>query len=150
MRAIEHLAPYLLYDVKFKYADGDTIFDLIGLSEKNGNSKGNWRVYDKHAFSHHLIKSKLPVLLLRPLSDLTKEMEQNGKKFVPAMELWSVETREEKEFEVYGTIPEYWKVAIKQIPNGMDYWIMQRLFEWHFDVFGLIEKGLAIDKNTIK
>jgi hypothetical protein len=25
-----------------------------------------------------------------------------------------------------------------------------KLFEWHFDVFGLIEKGLAIDINTIK
>lgn len=27
---------------------------------------------------------------------------------------------------------------------------MCRLFEWHFDVFGLIEKGLAIDINTLK
>lgn len=27
---------------------------------------------------------------------------------------------------------------------------MEKLFENHFDVFGLIEKGLAIDLNTIK
>ena len=26
---------------------------------------------------------------------------------------------------------------------------MQKLLEWHFDVFGLIEVGLAIDKNEI-
>ena len=29
------------------------------------------------------------------------------------------------------------------------YWIAQKLFEWHFDVFGLIEAGLAIDINTL-
>jgi hypothetical protein len=27
---------------------------------------------------------------------------------------------------------------------------VQKLFEWHFDVFGLISKGLAIDINTLK
>jgi len=26
---------------------------------------------------------------------------------------------------------------------------MQKLFEWHFDVFGLIEKGLALNKNEV-
>jgi len=28
--------------------------------------------------------------------------------------------------------------------------LFEKLFEWHFDVFGLIEKGLAIDINTLK
>ena len=28
--------------------------------------------------------------------------------------------------------------------------LFQKLFEWHFDVFGLIEKGLAVDINTLK
>lgn len=32
--------------------------------------------------------------------------------------------------------------------NQMLLW--QKLFEWHFDVFGLIEKGLAVDINTIE
>jgi hypothetical protein len=27
--------------------------------------------------------------------------------------------------------------------------IMQKLLEWHFDIFGLIKEGLAIDINTI-
>jgi len=26
----------------------------------------------------------------------------------------------------------------------------EKLISWHFDVFGLIEKGLAIDINTLK
>lgn len=36
-------------------------------------------------------------------------------------------------------------------PLGIAYQLdmFQKLFEWHFDVFGLIEKGLAIDINTL-
>ena len=30
----------------------------------------------------------------------------------------------------------------------LDQW--QKLFEWHFDVFGLIDAGLAIDINTLE
>ena len=30
-----------------------------------------------------------------------------------------------------------------------NYETIEKLFEWHFDVFGLIEKGLAIDINTL-
>lgn len=30
------------------------------------------------------------------------------------------------------------------------YLLQQLLFKWHFDVFGLIEKGLAVDINTIE
>jgi hypothetical protein len=28
--------------------------------------------------------------------------------------------------------------------------LFNKLFEWHFDIFGLIEAGLAINKNTLK
>ena len=31
----------------------------------------------------------------------------------------------------------------------MSYGLVSKLIEWHFDVFGLIEKGLAIDINTL-
>ena len=30
-----------------------------------------------------------------------------------------------------------------------DFWIIQKLVEWHFDVAHLIEKGEAIDVNTL-
>ena len=33
--------------------------------------------------------------------------------------------------------------------KGMKYGIIERLFEWHFDINGLINEGLAIDKNTL-
>lgn len=34
--------------------------------------------------------------------------------------------------------------------NHCDWLLIQHLFEWHFDVFGLIEKGLAIEKQPLK
>lgn len=34
--------------------------------------------------------------------------------------------------------------------GGIMYGDISKLFEWKFDVFGLIEKGLAIDVNQIK
>jgi hypothetical protein len=35
------------------------------------------------------------------------------------------------------------------VNNILTYENWQLLFKWHFDVFGLIEKGLAIDINTL-
>jgi hypothetical protein len=33
--------------------------------------------------------------------------------------------------------------------NDTDYWVVQKILENHFDVFGLIEKGLAINANDL-
>ena len=89
-------------------------------------------------------------LILRPKSDLVKEIEINCKKFVPAWVLWYVLIEEEEDFEVYGEIPYYWKNNLNlDFENDLTYREMKYLFKWHFDVFGLIEKGLAIDINTL-
>ncbi len=63
--------------------------------------------------------------ILRPLSDLTKN------EFVDDLGKW------------YG---DYQELDLDDI----DYGIVKNYFKHHFDVFGLIEKGLAIDINTIK
>ena len=79
--------------------------------------------------------------ILRPLSDLTKEIEVNGEKFLPLDELAIIE---EVVCLQYST--EFFETSIKYLPN----WIIEKLLEWHFDIYELIEKGLAIDINTIK
>ena len=74
--------------------------------------------------------------ILCPLSDLTKEIEVNGDKFVPIDKI-----------AIYGDENNY---LIEQIKFGLvEVIIWQMLLEWHFDIYGLIEKGLAIDKNTL-
>lgn len=71
-------------------------------------------------------------LHLRPLSDLTKEyLELNNKDSVGR---WSL----------------ICKYEYKYILDCVYYNEMQFLLEHHFDVFGLIEKGLAIDINTLE
>ena len=74
--------------------------------------------------------------ILRPLSDLTKEIEHNGEKFVPIERLayWF-------DFTYLDTLSLY----IQEYP----YNVVEKLFEWKFDYFDLIPNGLAIDINTI-
>lgn len=71
--------------------------------------------------------------LLRPLSDLYKEIEINGDKFVPIEKL---------------NIPYQLMINKNNIQN-MPYKTVEKFLEWHFDLFNLIERGLAIDLNSI-
>lgn len=105
---------------------------------------------------------------LRPMSDLDRLIEHNGEKFIPIGKLHymyattrkgnptkaeyvlikdrtSITTRKKNDnsFELFVTVR--W-----DDPNNNDYRIMQKLFEWHFDIFGLIEEGYALDYNTMK
>lgn len=165
---LEQLAPYLPYGLKVQYEgiiNGNELskhyaknkqkngsFDMSYKSLeqikglKNGYIKKvefwkNGSVYFLGIKSmglkpFHKIEFK-PIL--RPLSDLTKEIEHNGEKFVPSEKLaFHLFEKSDREYYLNGGI------------NGVPFWVSQKYFEWHFDVFGLIEKGLAINKNDIK
>lgn len=88
-------------------------------------------------------------LILNPLSDLTKEIEINGEKFV-SIDIFSI--------NYFGGAPKLALPKLKEtfidniLHSPIDtiaFGYVQQLIEWHFDVFGLIEKGLAIDINTL-
>lgn len=114
---LKHLAPYLPFKVKVRCCLGKgSIWTLRQFNI------AQFSYYDK--------------LILRPLSDLTKEVEHNGERFVP----------NDKLLEFYGEEIDNYSLPLKL----NSYILIQQLFEWHFDVFGLIEKGLAIDINTLK
>jgi hypothetical protein len=86
-------------------------------------------------------------LLLRPLSDLTKEIEVDGKRFVPIKEFYEIYGGGYQNFENWYDMN--WANYSRPL-ECLSYNDLQKLFEWHFDVFGLTEKGYAIDINTIK
>jgi hypothetical protein len=108
--------------------------------------------------------------LLRPLSDLTKEIEVNGEKFVPIVKLGVLyfpkseienggvlieelvykDNEFKNYFQDYNYIGDNVNLYYKNIGYSESVKIQQQLFQWHFDVFGLIEKGLAINLNSIK
>lgn len=82
--------------------------------------------------------------ILRPLSDLTKEIEVNGEKFVP-IEYIKIN------FECFNFDYDDTFILGEDSVNYkyLPFMIIFKLLKWHFDIFGLIEKGLAIDKNTL-
>lgn len=90
-------------------------------------------------------------LILHPLSDLTKEIEVNGEKFVPIDYL-------NVNYEAINLLPAKDTKGNFCIWNdntltsnllGFEWKIIQKLFEWHFDVSGLIEEGLAISIHDL-
>lgn len=127
---IEHLAPYLPFGLKV---------DVGQYSEKNVElTLGLLQGYN--------IESIKPNL--RPLSDLTKEIEHNGETFVPVVRVcaFGVVTKIINDSDV-----EKLKYFISDWENKkkMPQWCYELFTSWHFDMDNLIEKGLAIDLNTI-
>lgn len=154
---LKHLAPYLPYDIKVRILNYKS--DYVG--KEFGTLSGYY--YFNGEPHYYVNKDKnqagkdwtLIQPILRPLSDLTKEIEVGGEKFVPSdkimetHELWSSTfaygfSIEQDSLGIIGfKTPESWLPLVNYIP------FFDKLYEWHFDVFGLIEKGLAIDINTL-
>lgn len=118
---IEHLSCYLPYGLKVKlefkpdteipwYYEDTEVFTMEGMMlDWYGNDITEIKPY------------------LRQLSDLTREIEHNGERFVPR-------------HKFIGNPLDY-----KILHNS--YSVVQQLLKWHFDVFGLIDKGLALNIN---
>lgn len=79
-------------------------------------------------------------LILRPPSDITKPITHNGETFVP----------NEKLDEYFGECIWFEKGEIILPILLNPFRIVMQLIEWHFDIAGLIEKGEAIDVNTLE
>jgi hypothetical protein len=136
----KHIIPYLPYKLKlyageyFLKNNLDVILDRCDVTTKiidATNLEGNW-----------FIDQVKPIL--RPISDLTKEIEVNGEKFVPYK--WLKEN-----YLTYNKYNRNWFKNKTNLANIkiLPYDIIEKLFEWHFDIFGLIENRLAIDINTL-
>lgn len=132
---LKHLAPYLPYGLKIMYTQRNEKHDLYF-----------------HNITAICTEQNHLKPILRPLSDLTNEIEIEGKIFVPKCELDCIC----RDLEFYSFNFKYFTVGNQDKNYGQEYDlidiynVMQKLFEWHFDVFGLIENGLAIDINTLE
>lgn len=84
--------------------------------------------------------------ICRPLSDLTKPIEHKGEKFIPIVELLknsSFDTSKMSEGEIMSFVKVYSNtdlIALNDLPLYL---------QWHFDLFGGIDSGEAIDVNTL-
>ncbi len=143
---LKHLAPYLPYGLKGVYNDNEIMTLSALITEPD---------YDAELVTiYHFLpqdeNSCKPIL--RPLSDLTKEIEYNGEKFIPAKKIGMDVWRSEKEASRYVNGMDYRMLFgnVWHNPMTLHYSTTVKLLEWHFDVFGLIEAGLAMDINKIE
>lgn len=171
---LKHLAAYLPYSLKIQGQTHGEIQEMTGLNSGvvmvNHDTKGWADFFD--------IK-----LILRPWSDLTKEIEHNGEKFTPLMELFMLihdyhlvqcnyGNLDYSDNNVSYQIDDEWnhvisfekeeidlsydkfeqRFALMKEWDVLDFYYIEmheKLKEWHFDIYGLIESGLAIDINTL-
>ena len=126
------LAPYLPYSLKWMF--GNTLYYTAWMSTKNIsviNPKGYGEL-EKFRYKN-IPKDLKPIL--RPLSDLLTLFDSGN------YEMWQEEWIEHL-FDFQDKVNE---VNLEAMP----YDLMECCFVNHIDVFGLIEAGLAIDKNTL-
>ncbi|WP_286883392.1 MULTISPECIES: hypothetical protein [Sphingobacterium] len=136
---LEHLAPYLPYGLNVISKVTEYTYKVLGLSNDE------LMIAENAMFSGwYAINNFKPIL--RPLSDLTKEIQHNEEMFVPKSRIDQY-TQIGGDGKLYLLVDgTHWSCN----PLSWDYSTVLKLISWHFDVFGLIEKGLAIDYNTVK
>ena len=136
----EFLAFSLPYKLFFRIEYGSTnqptgIYQMSGVYETY--------VVEGFNYDDNVKTDKLKPIL-HPLTDLTKEIEHNGEKFVPIqdmlecafapMSMSAIEANKDYFNDIYSS-------------NFGD---VLQLIEWHFDIAGLIENGEAVDVNTLE
>lgn len=133
---LKHLTPYLPYKLVAMIEDVPCRIEGCDLDHE-GTIIAERVNYD--------LEQVKPIL--RPLSDLAKEIEHNGEGFVPIR--W---------FELNGYAPGGLEMdgetfvfgdSIMWSVEEIHYNMVQKLFEWHFDIFDLIPQGLAININQL-
>jgi len=90
-------------------------------------------------------------LELRPLSDLTKEINLHDDFFAIPIENMTGYKLEGNINDAPTTVQHLYGCSKGKIEaKFLDYWVIVQLLEWHFDIHKLIENNLAIDINTLK
>lgn len=131
---LKHLTAYLPYETKI--IENDDIVATMSIDH-------NWPKREVCINRIYLFPA-LYKLVLRPLSDLGVEIKHGNEKFIPIYRLFT-NTKELIIKELIIKELTFKQTEIMKVP----YWVAVKLLEWHFDVFRLIDKGLAIDIKTL-
>lgn len=134
---LNHLAPYLPFELKA----------LVGNIQKDvilhQNYNNNYQIWFLILLSD---ADKVAKPILRPLNNIKNPITHNGKTFIPLHELlknncFNLEKMtEERINEFEATFIDAYSWSYKDAIT---------LCSWHYDIFNLIEKGLAIDINSL-
>ena len=130
---LKHIAPYLPYELEYQRQ-----IDEAGTLINQKVEMVSLDIHVKRIIGGIKMKYGLAKPILYPLDWLTKEIEHNGEKFVP--EYWIDDKLGRSIDDV---------ITDNRFVLELPYFVMQKLIEWHFNVFNLPEH-LYIDKSTIK
>lgn len=117
---LKHLSPYLPHGLKLY----DTYTKSIYLNAVRGETLDYLTIGENDSVKP----------ILRPLSDLTTKIHFRGNKIFPVDII--------KEYCGYDIITKEERMV--EPPKMLPYLVFNLLCEMHFDLFGLIEQGLAI------
>lgn len=155
---LKYLATYLPYGLKVYHEDHIAIITEFYLPAGNHNPD-LWVVSMKDSSNNELscsVNFKEVKPILRPLSELTKEIEHNEEKFSPLLKMANkLYDKEPESFDSLASCIKWVDFMIIQVirnKKGYDnipHWAFNDLIKWHFDVFKLIDQDLAIDINTL-
>ena len=153
---LKEWSAYLPYSLKVKDEETTEVFEVAGI-----NPDGIL-IHDNIDGSVEEYSSTILKPILRDLSDLTKEIEHNGEKFVPikriTKEYYDKDNEtifdDENKYKIIsnkycypsnGTKTSHWWLQYKPSIISFDsqdnesclmqYQLLQKLFEWHFNVF---------------
>jgi len=157
---IKHLGRRLAYGLKVcqfdeQFIDGYRVLELAGLSEQNRYLESDLDEDEKHLIhvreitfwikgkyglnsTAHTVKP-----ILRPLTDLTKEIEHKGEKFVPIVRI----------SELYPNVPNwnsfstFWISTANIKDTIVEHCVFEWLLEHHFHIDE--PEGTWIDVNSL-
>lgn len=145
---LEHLSAYLPYGLEVKKIVGGEVLQMMSLSTVTHKGQICIETYSG-TYGDMWFKP-----ILRPLSQLMQEIEHNGESFVPVewFEIGDNEGNNWFEFDngnvkLINNLSSISEHRIYHDINYLPFAVVQKLLSWHFDVFGLIDKGLAIKKG---
>lgn len=161
---ITHLSPYLPYNLKAILTEPPVHFKLHGLYGKDELNKGIvWQLsgYANGSLNIPIGDEKLEGFIwsngftyanfnggikpiLRPLSDLIKEIEHNQERFIPLHRLlqsYNIDIDDMSEEEIFNYADLFTQI------NLLNYNDSVLLCKWYFDIFNLIDSNLAINYN---
>lgn len=161
---IASYVPHRLYCLtsrhQIKYGERHKLL-VNGISLDDDGSLNIEFLHDDDLWYSNWMNKVFP--LLRPLSDLTKTIKVNGEEFVPLVELAKIALPTEYELGDFwvlnGYVGSYGGLTFGYTHEGFyisdrsfheqcnQLVLFKKLYEWHFDIYGLIEKGLSLNLN---
>lgn len=135
---LKEIVGFLPYGIKCKIIESPLKDEIHVLSGINYDGLASLGTGGRFGFIQRGFRQFKPIV--RPLSDLTKEITINREFFIPIDEL-SQYVSQQTDNGINGL---EWRII-----STFPYKDIQKLHEWHFDVYDWIKDGLAIDINTL-